>query len=612
MHRSVKVQQTLLEEKECAEKESNELQDFLHDEKAALVEALKEAESECERLKQSYAHKDVDIERLQEECRHLVRISEQRRQEYLGMQTKYNALEQRSKDLVIQQSSAVSGASLALAGLGSRLDSLVEQLIASYNISEQELEDVIYHNEAYTNSGNCSADGSPEFETATESKVLSDGSLSPQRHQSFIAAVINAIKSAAKHTVNRKDPPSIAPVSQADNESDSTEMLDSETEPCLMMENVLEDVTMPDSHSHNMVSSTGLMLTSHMEIKTDAAMDKEEESIFNLSQAIANRQKIEQQTHLIMRHNSDHSTSDDISVHDSIAEMPSIAEYYSAQSLVDQVIDVDNLVTKLLKVLRIIQMDNDNCVQQLIGDKNKLQLNKEELLEKLRDWEMLNAKLKNELEDASHQLIVNGSDLANSKLELQRHRNEIDRLNIDICNLSTLCSEHTTKSLQHDDILKALKGWQEHRDIPESDLSSHIVAACQEIPHLKEQLLNKERELNDLTNNQSRPMFVGNWKEAVIETKRQYEAIDRALETLNNIQSIVDECPELRSLQRDLEETNFLSATTISVYTASLLAATNNGHNHSSADCNANASNNGIQLTNCNGDAAGNTIDSTA
>lgn len=69
------------------------------------------------------------------------------------------------------------------------------------------------------------------------------------------------------------------------------------------------------------------------------------------------------------RHNSEHSTSDDVSIHDSIAEMPSIADYYSAQSLVDQVIDVDNLVTKLLKVLRIIQMDNDNCVQQLIGDK---------------------------------------------------------------------------------------------------------------------------------------------------------------------------------------------------------------------------------------------------
>lgn len=124
--------------------------------------------------------------------------------------------------------------------------------------------------------------------------------MSPQRHQSFIAAVIHAIKNAAKHTVNRKDQPPIEPVSQTGDESDSTEMLDSETEPCLMMENVLEDVTMPDSHSHNMVSSTGLMM-SQIDIKTDAGMDKEEESIFNLSQAIANRQKIEQQTHLIMR-----------------------------------------------------------------------------------------------------------------------------------------------------------------------------------------------------------------------------------------------------------------------------------------------------------------------
>lgn len=72
----------------------------------------------------------------------------------------------------------------------------------------------------------------------------------------------------------------------------------------------------------------------------------------------------------IYRQNSDHSTSDDISVHDqSIAEMPSISEYCSAQPLVDQIISVDNLVTKLLKVLRIIQMDNDNCIQQLICDK---------------------------------------------------------------------------------------------------------------------------------------------------------------------------------------------------------------------------------------------------
>lgn len=56
------------------------------------------------------------------------------------MQSKYTALESRSKDLIIQQGSAVSGASMALTGLGTRLDQLVEQLIQSYSISEQELE----------------------------------------------------------------------------------------------------------------------------------------------------------------------------------------------------------------------------------------------------------------------------------------------------------------------------------------------------------------------------------------------------------------------------------------------------------------------------------------
>lgn len=53
---------------------------------------------------------------------------------------KYNALENRSKELLMSQGSAVSGASVALSGLGSRLELLVEQLITSYNISEQDLE----------------------------------------------------------------------------------------------------------------------------------------------------------------------------------------------------------------------------------------------------------------------------------------------------------------------------------------------------------------------------------------------------------------------------------------------------------------------------------------
>lgn len=58
----------------------------------------------------------------------------------MGMQAKYGALEMKSKELLAQQGNAVTGASVALNCLGSRLEQLVEQLIASYNISEQELE----------------------------------------------------------------------------------------------------------------------------------------------------------------------------------------------------------------------------------------------------------------------------------------------------------------------------------------------------------------------------------------------------------------------------------------------------------------------------------------
>lgn len=62
------------------------------------------------------------------------------RQEYLGMKSKYTALESKSKDMIVQQNNAVSGASIALSDLGGRLSSLVEQLVASYKISEQEIE----------------------------------------------------------------------------------------------------------------------------------------------------------------------------------------------------------------------------------------------------------------------------------------------------------------------------------------------------------------------------------------------------------------------------------------------------------------------------------------
>uniref|UniRef100_A0A182NKJ4 Cornetto n=1 Tax=Anopheles dirus TaxID=7168 RepID=A0A182NKJ4_9DIPT len=675
MERSLKNQEELLRQKTELEEESSEMQDFLQVEKQSCMDALKEAEQEVGMLRQSLQLKEGSIERQQEECRHLVRIAEQRRQEYLGMQAKYNALESRSKDILLQQGAAVSGASVALSGLGSRLDNLVEQLIASYNISEQDLEDVIYHNEAYTNSAS-SGDGSPEYEQCTDGysgkhqqhshlqhqpqhqaseSPLAKGStksavpLSPQRGQSFIAAVISAIKNATSKTGTVKSSTAAATNGGAGkecrenngHESDSTEMLDSETEPCLMMDNVLEDVTMPDSHSHNMVSSSTRIsqiempssLESGVGPTSNAMTMAHDESLDNLSQAIANRQQIELQSNMIASGRSSrfhhsissndqqqqqhqqqqqqgrnttsavtsvaaatttapdgttasHSSSLDDDENSccaeaSMAEMPSICEYCNAQSLVDQVIDVDNLITKLLKVLRIVQMDNDHCIQELINHKNKLAISNEEVQDRVKEYEELNYKLQDDLKDAYHQLQVRGSELSSNKLELLKHRQEIDKLNEDICQLSTLCSDSKQAKkivIDREEILNAFKLCNEDGVVPEQELSQFIVQACTEIPKLKAKLYEKEQQLATMASNATTGanfVMTASWHQALNEAKRQYEAIDRALETLDSVKLIVQQTPALQELQRDLEETNFASASSFPLVTATQLSQLN-------------------------------------
>lgn len=62
------------------------------------------------------------------------------RQENLSMSLKLNAVERRSRELLLTQGAAMSGAAVALSGLSTRLEGLVDQLIASYNISIKDLE----------------------------------------------------------------------------------------------------------------------------------------------------------------------------------------------------------------------------------------------------------------------------------------------------------------------------------------------------------------------------------------------------------------------------------------------------------------------------------------
>lgn len=152
-------------------------------------------------------------------------------------------------------------------------------------------------------------------------------------------------------------------------------MLDSETEPRLMMENVLVESQSPSiAHSEKCDGSLA---------GASVLLDEDEDhSLNNLSQAISNRQQIELQTSQML--NLTHKRSlkmlkqqssleeEDASHASSLAEdMPSLIcdNCTNTQEIIEQVISVDNLITKLLKVLRIVQQDNDNCIQHLVREK---------------------------------------------------------------------------------------------------------------------------------------------------------------------------------------------------------------------------------------------------
>lgn len=108
-------------------------------------------------------------------------------------------------------------------------------------------------------------------------------------------------------------------------------MLDSETEPCLMMEHVLEDVIIPDGHSHNMISSGHSL-----------ARLTRSESLHNL-----NRQMTDQDS-------MNGSFMSDVS---------SLTDLCTPVTLVDQVIEVDNVITRLLKVR--------SCMSEVINVKRR-------------------------------------------------------------------------------------------------------------------------------------------------------------------------------------------------------------------------------------------------
>ena len=80
-----------------------ELKEFLHVENATLLETVKDAEFENERLKMLVEQKDGELSKSEEQCRHLVRLSEKRHQEILSVTFKLNSLERKAKEIILNQ-----------------------------------------------------------------------------------------------------------------------------------------------------------------------------------------------------------------------------------------------------------------------------------------------------------------------------------------------------------------------------------------------------------------------------------------------------------------------------------------------------------------------------
>ncbi|XP_011269711.2 uncharacterized protein LOC105259458 [Camponotus floridanus] len=414
LEKSLAAQKALLQQQQELEAESAEMQDFLQEEKATLADALKDAESELKKKEETLIQRQAELERQTEECKHLVRISEQRRQENLSMSMKLNAVERRSRELLLTQGAAMSGAAVALSGLSTRLEGLIDQLIASYNISIKDLEDVIYHNEAYSRS-NSSVESSP----VNSKQSLKERTPSP-KSGSFVSAVISAIRNAATHPFAMRN--NIDKKSNLDSSKQiykelsmesSSDLLDFETEPCLMMESVLEDVPLPDTYSHNMVSSSDSLrrAMSFPETTDEHNMRKtkigdECTSLMNLTQAILHRRKVEDEGD----DDCDSVSESDTGTND--GPVP-LTDYCPSVDLVDQVIEVDNLVTKLLKVLRIIQLDNDTCIQELKEEKSNLEIKLEATMTELNELR----KIVDNLHQSPEEVLNSVSDRRRSVVE---------------------------------------------------------------------------------------------------------------------------------------------------------------------------------------------------
>ncbi|KAL0842325.1 hypothetical protein ABMA28_014453 [Loxostege sticticalis] len=275
-----------------AEREAAEMQDFLAAETAALGDSLREADAEIARL-------SADLDRRRGECRQLVRMCEQRRQEALA---------------AAARARSGGGAAHALDALARRLRALTHAVRAAYSLPRDALHQTVYHNDAYSRSDSGEA-LSPEDEP----------------RGGLLAAVARALRAVPQTQPQQQPQPQADDDrSRASDENDnSADLLDSETEPCLVTDpECLEEWWSGAEGAEGPAWSGDELSPERDSVDIDPDKDpesasaSERDSLRNLSFAIAQRHRSE-------------------------------AEDLERGSLLERVLALDNRLSELLRALQL-------------------------------------------------------------------------------------------------------------------------------------------------------------------------------------------------------------------------------------------------------------------
>ncbi|XP_063843658.1 myosin-7B-like isoform X3 [Scylla paramamosain] len=191
LDKSVAAQKTLLQQVQDLENESREMADFMAEEKNALAECLREAESELMKLKSECNQLNTKLKEKEDEVRHVTRVAEDRRNKYMQLQSEMSSIQCRTRDMMVCQGAEVSGAAVSLNNVSSRLRALIAKLVQDYTITDADLEMIVTPSES--DSSASSTNGTPEHKPPGI-KAATRRTPSPRKTASFMTALLSAMR----------------------------------------------------------------------------------------------------------------------------------------------------------------------------------------------------------------------------------------------------------------------------------------------------------------------------------------------------------------------------------------------------------------------------------